>query len=344
MDGLGSPAPERLVVERGRRSGQVIAVSVDSTRLGPALGGCRALAYPAWQDGVADAVRLSAAMTEKAALAGLAHGGGKTVVVLEPGFTGPRADLLADVGDAVEAFGGDYVTGPDVGTGPADMVGIGRRTRHVLCRPEAEGGSGDSSAPTALGVGAAIDAVRARLWPGRELGSLSFAVHGLGHVGSLVARSLAAAGARLVVSDVDTSRRALAESLGADWVSPQEALVADVDVLAPCAVGGVLTAGIVGELRCAAVVGAANNQLDHDGTADLLHARGVLWAPDPVVSGGGVIASVAREREGASAREAQERVRGIGARLGRILDAATASGTTPLHETRRLVRELLDAA
>ncbi|QUF04293.1 hypothetical protein KCV87_34115 [Actinosynnema pretiosum subsp. pretiosum] len=144
------------------------------------------------------------------------------------------------------------------------------------------------------------------------------------------------------MSDVDTSRRGLVESLGAVWVSPEDAL--DVDVLVPCAVGGVLTAGIAGDLRRAAVVGAANNQLDHDATADLLPARGVLRAPDPVVSAGGVIASVAREREGASAREAEERVRGIGARLGALLAASAGAGTTPLHETRRLVRELLPAA
>lgn len=344
----GRARPERIVAARGARTDQLVVVSVDSTRLGPALGGCRVRRYRTWQDGVADAVRLSAAMTEKAALAGLGHGGGKTVVALDGSFDRGRADprwrdLLADVADAVEQFDGGYVTGPDIGTGPADMDVIGERTAHVLCRTEAAGGSGDSSIPTALGVDASIDAVRAHLWPGRDLSTLSFAVHGLGHVGELVAARLAAAGARLVVTDLDDRKRELADAWGATWVAPDEALVAPVDVLVPCAVGGILTASTVGDLQARAVVGAANNQLDDDGTALLLHARGVTWAPDTVVSAGGIVSSVARERDGATVDEARRRVGIIGARLAQLLTASTVSGRPPLHEADREVDRLLAA-
>lgn len=339
-------APEQVVTRRGRHSGQMITASIHSTRLGPALGGCRIQAYPSWQDGCADAVRLSAAMTEKATLAGLGYGGGKTVVSLDGAFRGPltgaaRAAVLADVGDLVEGFGGAYVTGPDVGSGPADMAVIGERTAHVLCRPEELGGSGDSSRPTALGVAAAIDAVRDHLWPGRDLSDLRFAVHGLGHVGTLVASRLAAAGARLVVSDVDETRRAAATSWDAEWVSPDEAITADVDVVVPCAIGGILTSNTVASLRAAAVVGAANNQIDRTGTADLLHARGIVWCPDTVVSAGGIIAAVARERDGLTAAAADARVRAIGPRLAGILAASAAAGTAPLHEARRLAQARL---
>ncbi|MFC5063375.1 Glu/Leu/Phe/Val dehydrogenase dimerization domain-containing protein [Actinomycetospora atypica] len=342
----GRARPERIVAARGARTDQLVAVNVDSTRLGPALGGCRVRHYRTWQDGLADAARLSAAMTGKAALAGLDHGGGKTVVALDGSFARGRADprwrdLLADVADAVEQFRGGYVTGPDIGTGPADMDVIGERTAHVLCRTEAAGGSGDSSVPTALGVDASIDAVCAHLWPARDFSTLSFAVHGLGHVGELVAARLAAAGARLVVTDLDESRRALAGTWGATWVAPEQALVAPVDVLVPCAVGGILTPRTVGELQARAVVGAANNQLDDDATALLLHARGITWAPDTVVSAGGIVSSVAREREGATVDEARRRVRTIGARLARLLEAATVSGEPPLHEARREVDRLL---
>jgi glutamate dehydrogenase/leucine dehydrogenase len=336
-----SDGPEQVVTERGARSGQMITVSIDSTRLGPALGGCRIARYRSWRDGRADAVRLSAAMTEKAALAGLRYGGGKTVVALDDSFVpdGPaRDDLLADVGDLVERFAGAYVTGPDVGTGPDDMVVIGERTAHVLCRPESAGGSGDSSVPTAVGVDASIDAVRAHLWPERRLGDLRFAVHGLGHVGARVAARLAAAGAHLVVSDADASRREAAATWGATWVAPDEAVVADVDVLVPCAVGGILTPAVVGDLLATAIVGAANNQLDGDGTADLLHGRGILWCPDTVVGAGGIVSAVARERDGLTAAAATARVREIGARLGDILSAAAVDGTALSTEARRRAR------
>lgn len=338
--------PERITAARGARSGQVIVVSIDSTVLGPALGGCRIRPYRTWEDGLADAVRLSSAMTEKAALAGLAHGGGKTVVALdepfERGRTDPRLrDVLADVADAIEEFRGGYVTGPDIGTGPADMDVIGERTAHVLCRTEDAGGSGDSSVATALGVDASIDAICEHRWPGRDRSTLSFAVHGLGHVGELVAGRLAAQGARMVVSDIDDSKRALAHAWGATWLPPEEALVAPVDVLVPCAVGGVITAGNVDVLQARAIVGAANNQLDTDETAWLLHARGIIWAPDTVVSAGGIVSAVSQEREGASIDSALLRVRDIGRRLADILASSTASGEPPLHEAKREVDRLL---
>jgi glutamate dehydrogenase/leucine dehydrogenase len=342
----GAHAPERVRVERGPRSGQTIVVSVDSTRLGPALGGCRLKTYPSWQDGLADAVRLSAAMTDKAALAGLDHGGGKTVVALTGSspseWTGAaRDDLFADVADVVEGFGGSYVTGPDVGTGPADMLRIHRRTRHVLCRPEADGGSGDSSGPTATGVVAALDAVAGHLWPGRDPGSLSFSVLGLGHVGTLVAAELAARGAELVVSDVDPARRSAAEGWGATWLPPEEALRADVDVLVPCAVGGLLTARSVADLNCRAVAGPANNQLDADSTAEVLHRRGIRWAPDPLVSAGGIVAAAGRELQGLGAEETRRRVTAIGDRVREVLAEADASGTTPLAAARARARRRL---
>ncbi|AGZ41505.1 Glu/Leu/Phe/Val dehydrogenase dimerization domain-containing protein [Actinoplanes friuliensis] len=332
--------PETVRVQRGTRTGQMIIVSVDSTVLGPALGGCRIRTYPAWRDGLDDALRLSSAMTEKAALAGLPYGGGKTVVALE-GPEPRRADLLADVGDLVESFGGRYLTGPDVGTSPDDMTVLRRTTEHVLCRPESEGGSGDSSGPTAAGVLASIEAVRAHRFPGRPLESLSFAVLGLGHVGTLVASHLAAAGARLTVTDIDASRRTVARGWGATWIDPDRALGAEADVLVPSAVGGILCPDTIGTLRCGAIVGAANNQLDADTTADLLHARGICWAPDTVVSAGGIVSAIARERDLVSPDEAARRVGDIGRRLGEILAAAARDDVAPLREARRQVQDLL---
>jgi len=311
-------------MERGSRTGQPIVIAVDSTVLGPALGGCRIRPYASWSDGVADAVRLAAAMTEKAALAGLQHGGGKTVVALDSStaaeFTGPRrAELLHDVGDLVRTLDGEYLTCPDVGTSPEDMAVIGQRTPFVFCRPERAGGSGDSSGPTAAGVLSCIEAVRRSVLANRPLPLTSVSIVGLGHVGLLVARILAEAGARLVVSDIDPSRREVAETLGAEWLDVDSALRADVDVLVPAAVGGILTAATAVDLRCRAIVGPANNQLDADRTADLLHVRGIVWAPDTVVSAGGIVAATAQEVRHLDAARTRSLLDGIGTRLEAIL-------------------------
>jgi glutamate dehydrogenase/leucine dehydrogenase len=145
---------ERVVMLQGSRSGLPIIVAVHSTALGQAIGGCRLAHYPGWRDGLTDALRLSSAMSDKCALAGLPNGGGKTVVALQPGRVldaAARRRLLHDVGDVITAFDGAYATGPDVGTSPDDMVTIAERTQYAFCRPVPAGGSGDSSQHTAVG-------------------------------------------------------------------------------------------------------------------------------------------------------------------------------------------------
>jgi len=337
---------EELVVRRGRRSGITIAVAVHSTALGSALGGCRIWHYPTWSDGVADALRLSEAMTAKAAIAGLAHGGGKTVAVLPPRTVldgARRRALLLDVGDAVESLDGRYATGPDVGTGPADMAVVGERTGRVFCRPTDAGGGGDSSPATAEGVLAALEVLAGRLGVPRGFAGLRVAVAGLGHVGTLVVRGLAAAGAQLVVADVNPARRVVADELGAIWTDPDAVLTADVDVLVPAALGGQLTAELVGRLRCRAVAGPANNQLATEPVADLLHAAGIVWAPDYLVSAGGIVGVAAREIDGLGPQEAQDRVRSIGVTLDMLLDEAAERDESPHHTAGRMIRERMSA-
>jgi leucine dehydrogenase len=336
-------APDALRIEHGTRTGQPIVISLDCTRPGPALGGCRVKPYPSWRDGLDDALRLSAAMTDKAALAGLPYGGGKTVVALCPGtaahYVGTRrSDLLADIGEAIDALGGRYITGPDVGTTPDDMAVIGRRTPHVLCRPQHVGGSGDSSAPTAAGTLACIDAVRDRVFGGRPASELTFAIQGLGHVGVLIADALARQGATLVVADTDPARQKLASRWHARTADPARLLTSNADILVPAALGGILTPATVPALRCRAIVGPANNQLADDSVEDLLHARGITWAPDPVVSAGGVVAAVAREITHLHEPEVHNLLTAIGSRLGTLLDEAVKTRQTPLKVARQQVR------
>ncbi|WP_410812524.1 Glu/Leu/Phe/Val dehydrogenase dimerization domain-containing protein [Micromonospora sp. 067-2] len=338
-DSASESIHERVVMQQGIRSGLPIIVAVHSTALGQAIGGCRLAHYPDWRDGLTDALRLSAAMSDKCALAGLPNGGGKTVVPLPPGRrldAAARQRLLHDVGDVIAALNGTYATGPDVGTGPDDMTTIAERTPHAFCRPVPAGGSGDSSQHTAVGVLAALRSVCSERFGSADLSRRSFAVLGLGRVGGHVVRMLADTGAKLVVSDIDEDRRALADQYGATWTSPPDCLTADVDVLIPAALGGVLTPQSVPTLRCAAIAGPANNQLGTPGTADLLHERGILWAPDIVVSAGGIIHATAVELHHETSTQATTRVRGIAETLTGILRAASAATATPAAAARHL--------
>jgi glutamate dehydrogenase/leucine dehydrogenase len=333
---------EQVLVRRGARSGRPIILAVHSTTLGPAIGGCRLAHYPRWTDGLTDALRLSAAMTDKCAVAGLPNGGGKVVVALPDRALAPdeRAAVLHDVGDLIATLDGGYATGPDVGTDPTDMATIAERTPHVFCRPSWAGGSGDSSGHTAAGVLAALRAVCAETFADAGL-RRRFTILGLGRVGTHLARELAAEGAELIVSDIDDDKRRLAAELGATWHDPSTAVLGATDVLVPAALGGLLTPETVPGLRCAAIAGPANNQLDDASTAELLHARGILWAPDFVVSAGGVIHATAVELHHESEQRAAVRVNGIGDTVARLLATARRDGVTPLSAARDLARQRL---
>jgi leucine dehydrogenase len=298
---------------------------------------------------VRDALRLSRAMTSKSAVAGLPLGGGKGVIMLPAGAAPPdsdrRRDALLDFGDGVAQLDGRYVTAEDVGTSAADMTVIAEQTEHVAGLALERGGSGDPSPWTAFGVEIAIRVTCERVWGTSELAGRSIAVIGLGNVGGTLARELAEAGAALVLADVAPGKRALADELGARWADPDAALRADVDLVAPCALGGLLDHATVPELRCRAVVGAANNQLASDGVAAELHARGILWTPDFVANAGGIInIAVELEPEGYSAERARARVLAIGETVGTVLEMADSSGTTPLAAAQELARRRLEEA
>jgi leucine dehydrogenase len=325
---------EELYVRRGPRSGLFTMVAVHSTVRGPSLGGCRMWTYDDNRAAIRDALRLAEGMTYKSAVAGLRLGGGKGVIVLRPGEpldARRRRDALLDFGETVERLGGTYVTAEDVGTSTKDMTVIARRTSHVSGLSRRAGGSGDPSPYTAQGVLHAIEATAERAFGSVSLKGRSVAVLGLGHVGLRLAKLLARAGATLVVADIDRSKRAEGDRLGARWMAPAEAMTAPVDILAPCALGGVLDHETVGRLQAPAIAGAANNQLASVDVADLLREQGVLWAPDFVANAGGIInISVEFENGGYDAARASAKTREIGDTLRRIFDDAERSGATPL--------------
>lgn len=339
------PDHERVLLTRGPSSGLPIIVAVHSTVLGQALGGARFWQYPHWTDGLADALRLSQAMTMKNAAAGLSRGGGKAVIVTPRGVA-PDRDLaraaMLDLGDAVESLGGIYMTAEDVGTSAELMSVVAERTRHVCGLPSEQGGVGEPAQGTAAGVHASILATLEHVTGSRDVRGRHIVVAGLGQVGGRLARRLAADGARLTVTDVVAGRRALADELGASWVEPDEAHRVAADVFAPCGLGGVLTHDVVAELRVAAVVGAANNQLASRDVAAQLRDRGVAWAPDFVVNAGGVIhLDLAAELP---APELDARIAGIGDTVSRVLRDAERDGVTTLDAAERVARSRLDAA
>jgi leucine dehydrogenase len=336
---------EGLVIRRGRRSGVYTIVALHSTRLGPAVGGCRMWRYASSADGARDALRLARAMTFKAAAARVPLGGGKGVICAEPGPPPAgewRRDMLLDFADTVNVLDGAYLTAEDVGTSSADMLTIREGTPHVSGLPESAGGSGDPSPMTALGVESAMRACCAHRFGSPELEGRLVAVVGVGRVGSQLARRLSDAGARLLLADVDEAKRALVDELPrATWCDPNVALQAEADVLAPCALGGVVNESTVGRLRCAVVCGSANNQLAHDGLAEDLVAQDVLYAPDFVANAGGLI-NIAVELEGYDRARATELVQGIEDTMDELLDEAEATETTPLAAAYRLARRRLD--
>jgi leucine dehydrogenase len=303
--------------------------------------------YASDDDAIADVERLARSMSFKAAAASLRLGGGKGVIAL-PGDASlapaRRRDALHDFAELVDSLGGRYVTAQDVGTTVEDIVHMSRFTRWVAGHPIPEGGSGDPSPYTAHGVEVAI---RASV-PGRRLRGLSVAVVGLGHVGGALAQRLDAGGARLIVADVDPARRALAERLGALWVTPEEALAVGADVLAPCALGACLTPEVVAGLQAPVVAGAANNQLADDAVAGLLRDRGILWAPDFIANAGGLIAVVHEHftRAGGAfdRAQAEREIEAIGDTLDEVYRRARAADGNTLTAAVALAQERSAAA
>jgi leucine dehydrogenase len=290
-----------------------------------------------------DVLRLSRAMTFKMAVADLPLGGGKGVIMISPDVrlsSERRHRALLDFAETVDVLDGDYITAEDVGTSSRDMSVIAQRTKHVAGLARGRGGSGDPSPFTALGVEYAIRACCERVFGSESLKRRTVCVLGLGHVGSRLARRCARAGARLLVADVDDGKRKLADELGARWLTPEKALEAEAEVLAPCALGGILTDDTVPRLRCRIIAGAANNQLADERIAELLTGRGILWAPDFVANAGGVI-NIAEELGEYDSATARRRVRGIADTLRRIFDDAESSGATPLTAAMELARQRL---
>lgn len=323
-----------------RATGLKAIVAIHDSRLGPALGGCRFIDYETDEAGVIDALRLARGMTYKAALAGLAHGGGKSVII-RPKHQFDRVALFRAFGKFIDDLRGHYITAEDSGTGLEDMEVIRSVTKHVTGVDPAHGGSGDPSPFTALGVRRGIEAcVKFKL--GRDsLSGVHVAVQGVGHVGYHLCKELHSQGAKLSVADIDPLKAERAQrEFGAAVVSLDSIAAVACDVFAPCALGSGLNDATIPQLKATIVAGAANNQLAEPRHGDDLHARGILYAPDYAINAGGLV-NVAQEVVGYDAAVSRERTMRIYDTIFEIAERSKKLGSPTYKVADILVEEKL---
>ncbi|MBO2612371.1 Glu/Leu/Phe/Val dehydrogenase [Shewanella algae] len=277
---------EQVVFCHDKESGLRAIIAIHNTNLGPAVGGCRMWNYQSDDEALTDVLRLSRGMTYKNALAGLAMGGGKSVIIADP-KTENREQLFRAFGRFVHSLGGRYYSAEDVGTTPADIMIAHDETPYVL---GLEGMSGDPSPFTAMGTYLGIKAAVKHKLDKDSLKSLKIAVQGVGHVGYYLCKHLHEEGAELFVTDIhQASLDKVTTDFGAVVVAPQDIYALDVDVYAPCALGATLNDTTLPQLKASIVAGCANNQLAEPRHGEQLKQMGILYAPDYVINAGGII-------------------------------------------------------
>ena len=335
---------EQVTIGSDTESGLRAIIAIHSTALGPALGGTRFHPYASDGDALEDALRLSRAMTYKAAVAGLDLGGGKAVIVGDPAELKSEA-LLRAYGRLVASLGGRYVTACDVGTRPEDLSVVARETRWATGGDPLQGGSGDSGILTAYGVYVGMRACAEYVWGTPDLGGRHVALQGVGKVGRRLAALLHADGARLSVSDVEERATAVcAEEYGAEVVGLDKIAGVDADVFSPNALGGAINDQTLPQLQCRIIAGAANNQLARDDLGDALADAEILYAPDFVINAGGLI-QVAGELDPRGYDEARARahIDQIGPRLLDVVAEARADRIPTARAANRLAERRIAA-
>jgi leucine dehydrogenase len=331
---------EQVLIARDSATGYHGIIAIHNTSLGPAVGGTRFWNYESEDDALTDALRLSQGMTYKMALVGLPFGGGKSIIIGN-NATPDREALLRVHGRFVETLKGKYITAEDVGTSPADMEIVRLETQHVA---GLLGRSGDPSPSTARGVFRAIQASNRFLRKTDDLSGLTVALQGCGHVGYTLAKLLHEAGAKLIVTDVDSENVArVVDAFGATMVQPNEIFSVPADIFAPCALGGIINDETIPQLKVQIVAGAANNQLLEERHGAMLRDRNILYAPDYVANAGGILNGCI-ELLGWDTEHALRKVDGIYDTVLNIFETAQAQGLTTNEAADRIVEERLTSA
>lgn len=342
LTNISTPTHETVLKVEDRSVDLTGFIAVHSTELGPAAGGLRMRPYASEADALEDVLRLSRGMTYKNAAAGLPLGGGKAVIIGDPG-TLKTPELLRSFARAIDSLSGRYWTAEDMGMSPADMQTIAEKTRFVAGLADGAHASGDPSPVTARGVFNALRETARRRFGNTDLTDRHVAVQGLGHVGFHLCHLLHQAGARLTVADIDETRVSqAAQEFGAKVASVTSILTVEADIFAPCAIGAILNADSIAQLRVSAVAGAANNQLATPEDGARLHTRGILFAPDFVANGGGII-NVASEILAIENQEVwvAEKLEALGTTLARMFDRAEQRNCSPNDVAVEIVDEML---
>ena len=332
---LESAGVERCVAVSHREAGLRAFIVLDDTSLGPAAGGVRTMRYESTADALRDAVRLARAMTIKCALAGVAAGGGKAVVMDRPGLR--RRDAFRVLGEHIDELGGLFRTAGDLGTTPRDLAAMAETTTYVHTN------EADLAVAVARGVLRCIEACVAVHRRAGGFDGLRVAVQGCGSIGVALAKALCAVDADVIVADTDAERaHRVAEAVGARVCPPDRVLLAEVDVVAPCAVGDVITPEIAQQLRAWAVCGAANNALASTEVADVLLARAILHVPDPIASAGAVIDGIGATVMGLADRTPL--IDALGDTALRVLEDSLRTGRAPAVLAEELAWRRIRAA
>ncbi|WP_299984542.1 Glu/Leu/Phe/Val dehydrogenase [uncultured Ruegeria sp.] len=339
---VDAPEHERVVEFKDNAVGLLGYIAIHSTQRGPAAGGVRMRPYGHPVEALNDALRLARGMTFKNAAADLPLGGGKAVIIGDPQVD-KSPELLQAFGQVVQSLSGQYWTAEDMGMTPADMAHIGSATGFVAGLAEGAFASGDPSPITARGIFNAIRVTAMHRFGQASLNGLTVSVQGLGHVGEHLCRLLHDAGAQLIVTDIDTLQSArMAELFSAQVVAPDAIYSVKADIFAPCAIGGILNETSIPTLQVGAVAGGANNQLASSCDAQALHQRGILYAPDFVANGGGIV-NVATEILRVAEREAwvDGRLQALEQTMDRILMRAKVEAVSPHEVAETIVHEML---
>jgi len=335
FDSPAFEAHESVQASFDAATGLKTIIAVHSTARGPGAGGCRMWPYPTAAAALDDVLRLSRAMSYKNAMADIPLGGAKAVIIGDS-RTDKTPALFEAFGRAVDQAGGRYWAAEDVGTSPADMAHARKSTRYIAGLDGHAAASGDPSPVTAEGVFRGIELCVKRAL-GRPLEGVRVAIQGVGHVGGFLAERLHAAGAHLIVADVNAAvAQRLVETLGAQAVEPDAIFDARAEVFAPCALGGAVTTQTLDRLAAKVIAGGANNQLASPDVGRALHARGILYAPDYVINGGGIINVAGEIRaleagEGFDAAWVAGKLDRLILTLDEVFDRAVAEGR-PTHE------------
>lgn len=340
FDAVSEGGHEQVSYFSDPETGLQAIIAVHDTTLGPGLGGTRILDYETEADALSDVLRLSQAMTMKAAAADLDLGGAKAVIVGDADSIKTDA-LLGAYGRAVEAMGGRYITSVDVNSSVPDMEVIATETDYVAGRAD---GLGDPSPITATGVRRGIETAVEFEYDTDSLADVSVVVQGLGKVGSALTGQLLERGASVTVSDISQANiDAVTAEYDVDVVDPDAVYDESCDVFAPCAIGGVVNDETIPRLSCDIVAGAANNILAERRHADALADRAIRYVPDYVINAGGLI-TVAEEYHGGTREDAMAKARAIGDRLETMLERAADSELTVLDAAESYARERIEAA